>query len=87
MKKTIYYVWYQSGDGDIFKGYQNTLASTHLDKSVANEVARMNSGWVETEEDDLHTDYIEQLERQDADLKANQLIIRTKAREMLSYGG
>lgn len=61
---TVYSVWIENG-GDMFKGYNNTYVSSHLDKSVANAVAKKCNGYVEDEEDNLHPDYIKQLQESD----------------------
>ena len=61
MKKIIYSVFTDTG-GDIFSGYASNFISSHLNKSVADRIAKINSGWVEEE---LHPDYIHSLERQD----------------------
>jgi len=64
MKKIVYSVFTDKG-GDIFSGYKSKFISSHLNKSVADRIAKINSGWVEEELELLHPDYIHSLERQD----------------------
>ena len=83
---TVYSVWVE-GAGDIFKGYNNKFISTHLNKRVANRVAELNYGWVEEEQDNLHPDYISQLQENDKNLFEAQNKISQAAKNMLTYGG
>lgn len=78
MKRTVYTVWYCAG-GDIFKGYDNRMVSTHLSHLVADNVAFLNSGWVEDEIVDCHPDYIARMEKDDKILLENQCRIRDRA--------
>ncbi len=66
---TKYYtVCYDLG-GDIFKGYKTGIISEHLDKQVAEKVARDKYGWVEEQYDNLHPEFIAQMQRKDAELR------------------
>lgn len=64
---TFYNVLYlhESPQADMFKGRTERFVSSHLDKSVAEQVADHHCGWVEEMHEECHPEFIASMQRLD----------------------